>query len=255
MGVAANPFLSYAGNALNGNTFNTTSFGFVSNPANIGNNLAVFGKYVKNESTHYRARFNVSANTVIDKVVVTENQLNPQPGFPAFTEDWRNTSSQTVILAAGIEKRRGSTRLQGFYGAEVVLGYSGQNVEFQYGNPISADFTSPTTNNFGNNVSGFTPDGDIIRATNRKIGRNFMVGARGFIGVEYFFAPRISLGGEFGYMLAVRTAGRTLTETENWNNDINGVLTTNIDSYTSGPTTIGIGLDNLTGSINLLFYF
>lgn len=255
LGVAANPFLSYAGNALNGNTFNNTSFGFTSNPANIGNNLAIFGKYVKNESTHYRARFNVSVNTVIDKAVVAEDQLNPQPGFPAFTEDWRNTNSQTVILAAGIEKRRGSTRVQGFYGAEVVLGYFGQNIEFQYGNPISADFTFPTTNNFGNNFNGTTADGDLIRTTNRRVGKNFLAGARGFIGVEYFFAPRISLGGEFGYMLAVRTAGRTLTETESWNNGINGVLNTKIDSYTSGPTTIGIGLDNLSGSINLLFYF
>jgi hypothetical protein len=256
LGVSANPFLQYAGNFVNGNTSNpSASFSFASNPANIGNNLAVFGKYVKNTRTHYRARFNVSVATTIDKVVVSEDRLNPDPEFPAFSEDWRNTSNQTFILAGGIEKRKGSTRVQGFYGGELVLGYSGQNIEFQYGNPISADFTSPTTNNFGNNFNGFTSDGDRIRTTNRKAGSSLMIGARGFVGVEYFFAPRLSIGGEFGYMIAVRSNGRTLTETEQWSNNTNSVINTKIDSYTSGPTTIGVGLDNLNGSINLLFYF
>ncbi len=256
LGISASPFLQYAGNFLNGNTFNSSAtFNYASNVANVGNNIAVFGKYVKNENTHYRARFNASVATTIDKVVVTKDQLVSDPEFPAFTEDWRNTNNQTFILAAGIEKRKGSTRLQGFYGGELVLGYAGQNAEFQYGNQISADFTSPTTNNFGNNYNGFTSDGDRIRTINRKTGSSLMVGARGFVGVEYFFAPRISLGGEFGYMIAVRSNGRTLTETEQWSNNTNTVLKTNIDSYTSGPTTIGLGLDNLSGSINLLFYF
>ncbi|MBN8652976.1 MAG: hypothetical protein J0L67_16200 [Cytophagales bacterium] len=256
LGISASPLLQYTGNLLNGNTNNSgAAFNYSTNPASIGNNIAVFGKYVKNENTHYRARFNASVATVIDKVVLSADVLTPDPEDPAFTEDRRSTNSRTFILSAGIEKRRGSTRLQGFYGAEALLGYFGQSAKFEYGNSISADFTSPTSNNFGNNFNGFTSDGDRIRSTSRRTGNSLLIGARGFIGVEYFFAPRISLGGEFGYMISLRSNGKTVVETEQWSNTTNSILNDEVESYSSGPTTIGIGLDNLSGSINLLFYF
>jgi hypothetical protein len=74
--------------------------------------------------------------------------------------------------------------------------------------------------------------------------------------VEYFFAPKISIGGEFGYMVAWRSQLRRLIVRETFDPATNSPRQVNEDSFIGdGTTSIGLGLDNLSGSINLLFYF
>lgn len=251
LGVAANPFLNYLGDFMNSTVTNSSAgFDYASNPFG---NIALFGKYVKNSNTYYRGRLNINVQTDINKVVINADQLIPPPaGFPSFTEDWQKTGSQTILLAGGLEKRRGSTRLQGLYGAELLLGYSGGKVAYEYGNPISAANQTPTNHNFGNNISN---NGD--RVTEEKTGKSVLIGARGFIGIEYFIAPRISIGGEFGYSITATSTGKTVVTSEAWNNGSNSVLSTKTDVYQGGfPTTqFRAGIDNLDGGINLLFYF
>lgn len=248
IGVSASPFLGYLGNFFNGNTGNgSPGFGYAENPAN---NIAIFGKKMIDAKSAYRVRFNVSVNSSINKFVVDQDQVNANPDFPAFAEDWRKASTTTVVFAPGYEKRRGSTRLQGVYGGELVIGYSASKTTYQYGNPITADFQVPTSHDFDGNVNG------NARITENKFGGNFLVGARGFIGVEYFFAPKISIGGEFGYMVAFRTQGRGLGTIEQWDAGNNNVRQTKYDYYNNGGLqSIGLGIDNLSGAINMLFYF
>lgn len=251
LGVSANPFLDYLGNFMNGLTDGNSApaFTFAANPSN---NIAIFGKKMIDENTAWRARFNVSAINTINKNVVVADVINSNPAFPAFAEDWQKIQSTTVVIAPGWEKRRGSTRLQGVYGGELVLGLNSVNRVYQYGNSITADFPEPNSTDFDGNLS---TDGSI-RVTENKSGMNFLVGARGFIGVEYFFVPKISIGGEFGYMIAWQYQGRGLQTTEQWDPAINGIRETKEDFYNDGGTQLlGIGIDNLSGSINLLFYF
>lgn len=249
LGASAQPFLRYMGNFFHGNNVNNpATFDYASNPAN---NIALFGKYVVDANTQYRVRFNITKGTSINKAVVGQDLLNPNPSYPAFTEDWQKVNGNTVVIAAGYEKRRGKTRLQGVYGGELVFGLNSTKTEYQYGNSIQLDFQNPTRKDFGTNKVG--ANGWV---TEDKSGTNFLVGARGFIGVEYFFAPKMSLGGEFGYMLAYRTQGKGRITSESWNGGINGITTITTDKYeNSGLQYVGIGLDNLSGSINLLFYF
>jgi hypothetical protein len=254
LGVSATPFLNYAGNVLNGNTFNTApSFQYTQNPSNL---LAVFGKYMIDAKTAYRVRFNASVNTTVDKSVISQNELNPDIFFPAFTEDWRRTNAQTIVIAAGYEKRRGSSRIQGIYGGEVILAFTGSKQIYEYGNPISADFIAPITNNFGGNILLGSTAAASHRKTEEKFGTVFTSGVRGFIGVEYFVGPKISIGAEFGYSLLFRTATRGLVTSERWNPATSSVLETKTDIANNGYFTfIGTNLDNLNGTINLLFYF
>jgi len=253
LGVSANPFLDYIGNFLNGATANDApAFGFV---PNVTNNIAAFGKLMVDEHTAYRVRFNVSVLNDIDKRVVNQDELNPDPGYPSFTQDWRKEMTTAIVIAPGIEKRRGNTRLQGIYGGELMFGFNNQKVEYDYGNPMSADFNSATTHNFGGNIVTLVAPGRASeRVIEDKDGTHFLVGARGFIGIEYFFAPRISIGGEFGYMVAFETQGKSVTTAERW--DGANLSTREIKRDNNGGlTTMGVGLDNLNGSINLLFYF
>lgn len=259
LGVSANPFLRYMGNVLNGNTFNNEpAFTYSTNPAN---NVAIFGKYVVDANTQYRVRFNIGIATVNNKGVIRQDELTPDPLYPNYTQDWQKVSTKNIVLAAGYEKRRGSSKLQGVYGAELVVGYFASKQTYDYGNSIQLDFNSPQTYNFGNNVvtgagigsNGFLAD---VRKTEQRNAPSFLIGARGFIGVEYFFAPKMSIGGEFGYMLAFRNDGKTTFTTEQWNGASNSVITTEVDQLGNGGlSSVGIGLDNLSGSINLLFYF
>ncbi len=254
LGISANPLLTYGGNFFNGNTNNTSaSFAFPTNPAN---NIAIFGKYVIDANTAYRVRFNASVNTTVDKAVITQNEVNPDPFFPAFTEDFRKSNRQTVVVAAGYEKRRGKSRVQGIYGGELVIGYSGIKQSYEYGNAMSQDFNAPTTNNFGGNVLQGSTAATIQRKTEEKFGSILTVGARGFIGVEYFIGPKVSLGGEFGYSVAFNNSTRGLITSERWNPATNSVLETKTDINNNGYFTfVGTSLDNLSGSINFMFYF
>jgi len=254
LGISANPFLTYSGNIFNSNTFNSSpAFTYANNPTS---NIAIFGKYMVDANTAYRVRFNTSVGTTIDKAVIAQNELTPDPFFPAFTEDWRKTNRQTIVVAAGYEKRRGKSRVQGIYGGELVLGYSGLKQEYQYGNAISADFTAPITNNFGGNILAGSTAAASNRKAEEKFGSIMSVAARGFMGVEYFIGPKISLGAEFGYSLGLSASTRGLITSERWNPGTSSVLETKTDANNNGYVTfIGTSLDNLSGSINLLFYF
>ncbi len=254
LGVSATPFLNYAGNVLNGNTFNSApSFQYTQNPSNL---IAIFGKYMLNEKTAYRVRFNASVNTTVDKAVVAQNEITPDLFFPAFTEDWRRTNSQTIVIAAGYEKRRGSSRVQGIYGGELVFALSGLKQVYEYGNAVSADFNAPITNNFGGNILQGSAGAAVQRKTEEKFGTIFTGGVRGFIGVEYFVGPKISIGAEFGYSFLFRTATRGLITSERWNPATSSVLETKTDVNNNQYFTfVGTNLDNLNGTINLLFYF
>jgi hypothetical protein len=254
LGVSASPFLNYTGNLLNNSGFNgSPSFSYTYNPSNV---VAVFGKYMVDAKTAYRVRFNASVNSQINKAVVAQNEITPDPLFPAFAEDWQKTNAQQILIAAGYEKRRGKSRVQGVYGGEVLFAFSGSAQTYQYGNPISQDFNAPITNNFGNNIL----TGNSTAATSRKVeesfGATFTTGVRGFIGVEYFIGPKVSLGAEFGYSFLFRNASRGLVTSERWNPLTSSVLQTKTDvSNNNYFTFLGTSLDNMNGSINLLFYF
>lgn len=259
IGASANSFLRYAGNLFSGATVQNAAptFDYASNASN---GVGIFGKLMVDENTAYRIRFNVSVRSNIHKAVVAQDQLAPDPNFPAFAEDWRKVNTTAIVIAPGLEKRRGSTRLQGIYGGELVFGLSSSKTIFEYGNAMSTNFTTPTStefnggvfgaNGFGNNILGAT------RITEYKFGSNFLLGARGFIGVEYFIAPKISLGGEFGYMLGVQIQGKGLRTDETWDPNTLSTRNTERDVFNNaGLSSIGIGVDNLNTSINLLFYF
>ncbi|MDZ7649067.1 MAG: hypothetical protein U5K54_18915 [Cytophagales bacterium] len=51
-----------------------------------------------------------------------------------------------------MKREEGKAAYKVFMGGELVVGYSGLNQEYQNGNPMSADFNAPITNNFGSNI-------------------------------------------------------------------------------------------------------
>ncbi len=250
LGISANPFFTYLGNFFNqAGTNNSPAFAYSQNPFN---QLALFGKMIKDENTAFRARFQLNIGSTGEKAISAESVLTPDPFNPSFVTDAYSSSNTALLFAFGLEKRRGAGRLQGIYGGEFLIGFASTKDKYTYGNAITKDFTTPTTHDFGGNIVAAGR-----RKTEDKFGSRFMVGVRGFIGVEYFFAPKMSIGGEFGYTLGVMTAGKGSTTTEAYDVTTTAARSTTSQVYNNNfnKTSAGIGLDNLNGAINLLFYF
>jgi hypothetical protein len=189
--INANPLLNYVGNFFGGNGLNVApTFDFTAS------NNAIMGKYFVEDGMAYRVGLNIGFGTQTERA----NTAGAVAG--SVVEDTKKTSSSGIFLTGGLEWRKGTTRLQGFYGAEVGFGFGGGSKEvYTYGNTF--DFvTLPSLTN--------AVDGAVdVRENQTKGGISF--GIRGFIGAEYFIIPKLSLGGEFGWGLGLATTGESTT--------------------------------------------
>ncbi|MFO8053809.1 MAG: hypothetical protein R6U19_01415 [Bacteroidales bacterium] len=257
LGVDASPFFDLAGNLIkinSGSVFNDpSSFDFVTS------DNTVFGKYFVSSELAYRGKIRIGYHTRTMKNMVTDDTYDGDPGDydPAEDDvmDKYVESFSTVTLGAGIEKRRGYGRLQGFYGAEVLLMYrnggpSDPNENYSYGNEFDEDNNSPTTTtDFVNGIASPVSS----RTLNVKQGASFGLGARVFAGVEYFFLPKMSLGGEFGWGLHFMTRGKSKTTTEAWDGAEDEVI--EVESHEANGGEFHLDTDNFGGQIFLMFHF
>ena len=127
---------------------------------------------------------------------VPDNQVN----------DVKAISDYMFAFGYGIEYRKGTKRLQGYYGYEGMFAIQGGRTKYNYGNDV--DSSGFISHNFDGNINGF-------RRTNKNTnGMNIALGARGFIGAEYFVVPKISIGGEFGWGIGFFTdlGGKSVEE-------------------------------------------
>ena len=113
------------------------------------------------------------------------------------TVDSTKTQSSGVTLGLGKMTYRGKGRLQGYYGYEAGLGFSNGKV---------------------------TVSGVETKAPN-----TFGLNARGFVGTQYFFAPKMSIGAEYGWGLGFSKSGDN--------------------------SSFNVGVDNAGGSIYLSLFF
>ena len=125
-----------------------------------------------------------------------------------------------------------------------------------YGNAMDADFNAPQSTNFntGGGVGGsFAASNRVIE---RDLGASFFMGARGFVGVEYFIAPKISLGAEVGYTLGFQLNGQQRFVNETFDGGNNQAVNVESKTYRNqGLRSFGMGLDNVNAGLNLFFYF
>lgn len=258
LGLTATTFLNYAGNLLSGgvNTAPTIQNGSGSNILNNQVNLGqgIYGKYMLNANTAIRVRFLANYSSETFSNFVRKDELNANALLPSYVEDTRNVRTAAHMIAAGLEKRRGQGRLQGVYGGEFFLGYSRTRNTTEYGNAMNVDFTRPTSTRA---YSGDAlTDNPVSRELERNNGTLFFTGVRGFIGVEYFIAPKISLGGEVGYSFGILSQGDGFVVNETFDNgNLEAVKVETKIKRGAGISSTGFGVDNANANINLSFYF
>jgi hypothetical protein len=249
LGVNAVPILNFVGNTFNGNG-NNTYIGQNRFVSNLGNNV-IFGKYMLSSSTALRAHLRVGINSFSNKNYVYDDTKNSPDSL--VTDQVRVTNSQ-YTLGAGYEMRRGFGRLRGFYGAEVFLGYGRNNQRtYQYGNAFGALNAAPTSTTWDGNGNIQAENPDAERVVNNRQGGTFSVGVRPFIGFEYYFAPRIAIGTEFGWGLGYSATGKGTSTVEFYESTSGNVLQNTIPVQGSGRWNIDT--DNFNGALFLMFYF
>lgn len=208
-GVDGIQFLNYAGNMFSQGGSNSFSL-------NLPNNSQTFlVKYVKDANTFYRikARIGYVASKDIEYITEQKDEIDVEDNV----EDIYKNKETNVELSFGIEKRRGENRLQGYYGGEFGLYYQSEKDVYEYGNSLSdGSTTGAFTTNFGGNKELSSNGIDLMRTTEKKYGSTLGVGVGLFFGAEYFFAPKMSLGGEFGWNIAFMKSGENTTNYEYW---------------------------------------
>ncbi|WP_034544737.1 hypothetical protein [Capnocytophaga sp. oral taxon 863] len=147
IGFNANSALKFVGNAFNGANGNEVNFN--SNDATklpgFANSVSFVGK-------------NFTSDTTADRY--TANLLF---SYKKSKSDNDAETAFGLLAGYGKEWRKGTTRLQGFYGADALIGFS-----------------SPAKND-----------------------TNFLLGAQGFAGVEYFIFPKVALGAQYAFPVTI----------------------------------------------------
>jgi hypothetical protein len=242
IGVDATNLIQYFGNLFTKDNNNNSTLG-----PEINQTLT--GLYVKDETTAFRLKLRIGFGSGSTDNIVHQTGNS---SADATVTDTRKISDMNFTIGGGIQKYRGKGRLKGIYGAELLLGIGSGKTTYTYGN----DFTTTTiglggpesTTDFNTGASSPV----LARTTESKNGSSFNFGLDGFIGAEYFFAPKMSLSGEYAWGLMLTTAGEGETTTESANLTGDGSDTNTSKSGKS--SSFGLDVSNI-GSITLHFYF
>lgn len=238
----AGSLLQYAGNLFSGanatNTAPTLDSFFESN---TGQGIVIGGKKLIDANTAYRGQLRIGfgstkSTSFVDDAVST---ADPTP----IVEDVRKDGYMAVDLGVGLEKRVGSTRVVGIYGAEFGVGFGSGKTTYEYGNNLSTQFTN----------------GGVSRPTETKQSGTFNLRLQAFAGVEYFVAPKISLSGEYAWGVRMTSSGASESTEEEFNTTNNTIVTTT----TEGTPNDGqvdkrsdFNIDTaLRGTLGINFYF
>lgn len=241
----AAPLLNYAGNLFNnGNNSNVMSMnnlissrgyqymanGDGGNGLDIGG-VVIGGKKLIDANTAYRGQIRLGFGSHKETNLVDDATSTSNP--PAQVDDVTKYNFMGIDLGVGLEKRVGSTRVVGVYGAMFDIGFGSAKKTMEYGNALTAN--NPGTRN-----------------TEEKMGSTMGLGLRAFAGIEWFCAPKISLGAEYTWGVTMSSKGHTSTTSETWNGS--AVESTTTDG---GTKTNDFGIDTgVSGaSIGVNFYF
>tara|TARA_Y100000589_G_scaffold205004_1_gene193414 strand:+ start:21438 stop:22295 length:858 start_codon:yes stop_codon:yes gene_type:complete len=244
IGFNAAPFLNYAGNLFSsaGNTAPTANF---ATP-----DFSIIGKYFVDAQTAYRGRVRIGFGSSTNKVLTDTSLIaNGGVGRPedqgSYIEDVYKSSYKQITLGAGLEKRKGNTRIQGYYGGEFLISFGGSSAKNTYGLEMNDNTTQYS--NVGTSRTLSVTGGNM-----------FGLGLRGFIGAEIFVFPKLSISAEYGWGLMMSTTGETVTKTENWQLASSTATSPSLvetETKTGGSSAFGIDTDNNGGQLNIIFHF
>jgi hypothetical protein len=267
------PFLDYFGQMLSNTGASSPSVGYTN-----GYPWAIKGKMFKDEKTAYRAgiRLGFGSQTWTNEIGQAQaSTATPAvyPNIDPMVEDTYKAGYNGIVLTGGLEMRRGKTRLQGYYGGELLIGMGGTKDTWTYGNALTAGASPDPSVTVGSDDTDWSTMGGPANYTTDPTGTGArlleskssttMVGLRGFIGVEYFILPKISIGAEYGWGLGFGSNKTSVSYESRGLNSSSNLTTGSFTDETKGggfaiDTDIQNGMTGTSGgsgSLNIIFHF
>ena len=239
---------------------NSGSSNMVQYTSNSNNQIT--GKFFLSAKTAIRARFGFNTlSGILTNRVQDANALYTASFGTADdiakaklmkVDDRLNFTKTNWMISIGIEKRRGYRRLQGFYGAEFGIGNTSSSQSAVYGNKFSDLYPVDFTSDFNTNAVATqspTSSTPVARTLESRDRGGFRIGARGFIGIEYFIFAKISITAEYGWAYSITTQRAATSKQEVYTNGQNGpAVTTQNVNQDSRQVLYGFSVDNNNGS-------
>jgi len=249
LGVGMSSVTGWIGSMFGYTGYNNVSQTYINNPA-FGSSTSVFGKYMVSDNNAIRVSLSNSGQDFTNRFEVYDDRANHPDSV--VIDAFRENSSATFV-SAGYEWRRGKSRLRGVYGGEAILSWQNFHRHYNYGNQLGASNLTPTSSiGYWNN--------DYGRIVEERFGATFGAGVRGFVGVEYYVAPKICIGTEFGWRAMLSQTGKSKFTYEEYDAFIDngdgtfGAIRTHTEE-TLGSRTLSTGLDNFNTQLYFHFYF
>ena len=256
----ADQIFTYLGNAFHG-----TNASGAPGVNWLNGNQTIIGKKFIDEKTAYRVLVRIGYNSTSTKAMIHDASVTTAavyPAAPAMVEDKMSAHNTNIAIGLGKEWRRGKTRLQGYYGADIMIWLTSTGTKYSYGNGLVAPTASSAgvgvagnTTTFNDPNSGMTNLDSIpyanSRVTKYKSGMGFGIGIRGFIGAEYFIFPKIAIGAEYGWGLGFQTQGKGTISTESIATPSGSTteIVGSTDTKVSGSSKFGIDTDLNQGNM------
>ncbi len=207
LGIGVNSIFNYVGNLFSSSGDNRLALTLL-------NNNQLYGKYFLASNRAVRVRLGISKYALNYHDNITSDFRGN------LDADSRKESYMNLSFVLGLEERKGRDRLQLAYGAEFKLYFSNSKFNYSYGSYS-----------------------DTIRPLEVKNSNGIGIGARAFVGTEYFLLPKVSIGGEVGLGIMGNMFGKSYEKYSAYND------------ITFDNNTLEINTDILNGQIYLLFHF
>lgn len=255
-GINAAPVFKYVGNILNGTSDNElsslggapVSSGFSDyDSKGITPDVSIMGKYMLGDNWGVRA--NIGFMFSKDKYrgyVQDDKAVMLNPFDESKLIDKHNVKRNGMSLMLGTEYRKGSKRIQGVFGAGILFGFVNEKHSYSYANAVTTINQYPTT--------AWSTWNNGYRTLNRKTEKSVFYGLTGSAGIEWFVAPKVSLGAEVNLSLYYINGGQQYTESEGYNSELQKVEK-RTDLTSPGNDAFRFGTENLGGSLYMAFYF
>lgn len=253
VGFSLDPLTTFLGNTFNNSTNN--SLDDFSGEGLLNNMASIMGSYMITDKVAFRANIGLSIGRQHDKRYVADDKsLLLDPLSRDKVEDGIAYSETGGSIALGVDYRVGERRVQGVFGGGIVYAFSTEHIIYNYGNAITEANQCPTIRGGVSyeSVASYMPNARPMKNFNYDGTHAF--GLYGTIGIEWFVAPKISLGASVNVILAYSMSPDRYLTYEGWN-----TLTMAKEEYTelTYPSSNGFtfGTENIGANLYAAFYF
>ena len=212
--------------------------------------VSILAKYMLTDKTALRANVGFMFGTDKQREYVQDDRaLLDNPLGDDKVVDAQRINRNGMSLNLGMEFRKGSNRVQGVFGAGVLFAFEKTKYKYEYGNAMTDANQQPTIYNWGGSgyANGYRPLEVASDGT-------FYAGLTGSVGVEWFVAPKISLGAEVNVVAYCQFGSQEYRKSEGYSTAL-GRVEERTDLTSPGDRGFHLGTESLGGALNMTFYF